>query len=218
MKKEECAGVVVIGGGGHAKVILDILLASNHRVVGFCDPSWQIEQCIGNIPCLGDDSALPAVLASGVKEAIVALGSNALRAKVAQELSALGFTLINAIHPSAQLSPSVKIGKGIAIMPNAVVNADTTIGDNAIINTGATVDHDCRIGNATHIAPGVHLSGYVTVGDRVLIGVGSAVGRGQQLHIGDGAIIGTGSVVVHDVPPHSIMVGNPARPLKQQEG
>jgi UDP-perosamine 4-acetyltransferase len=217
MKKEEQPGVVVIGGGGHAKVILDILLASNYRVIGFCDPSWQVGECIENIPCLGDDRVLPEVFASGATEAIVALGSNALRDKVAQQLHALGFTLINAIHPSAQISPSVKIGKGVAIMPNAVVNADTTIGDNAIINTGATVDHDCKIGNATHIAPGVHLSGYITVGERVLIGVGSAVGRGQHMHIGDDVVIGTGSVVVHDVPSHSIMVGNPARPLKQRK-
>lgn len=208
---------MIIGGGGHAKVVLDILLAAEQTVAGFCDPSWQVGDCIRGIPCLGDDSALPAVLASGVTDAIVALGNNGLRERVARQLRSAGFTLINAIHPSAQLSPTVKVGEGVAVMPNAVINADTLIGDNVIINTGATVDHDCRIGNATHIAPGTHLSGYVTIGERVLIGVGSAVGRGQQLFIGDDAVIGTGSVVVQDIPAQAIMVGNPARPLRPRQ-
>lgn len=213
MTRADERSVVVIGGGGHAKVVLDVLQAAGRDVVGFCDPSRKVGDLIGSIACVGDDDALPRILVSGVRSALVALGDNALRERVARQVSEIGFELVNAVHPSAQISPSVKLGRGIAIMPGVVINAATVIGDNAIINTSASVDHDCQIGSSTHIAPGTHLSGYVTVGQRVLIGVGCSIGRGQPLNIGDDAIVGAGSVVVHDVPPHSVVAGNPARSL-----
>lgn len=217
MTVENRVRVVVIGGGGHAKVVLDVLQAAGREVVGFCDPSRQVGEFLGSIPCVGDDDALPGILASGVRSAIVALGDNVLRDRVARQVREIGFELVNAVHPSAQISSSVVLGRGIAIMPGVVINAGSVIGDNAIINTSASIDHDCRVGLSTHIAPGAHLSGYVTVGDRVLIGVGCSIGRGKTLDIGEDAIVGTGSVVVHDVPPHSIVAGNPARPLLRSE-
>jgi len=206
--------IVVIGGGGHAKVVMDILHEAGWAIVGFCDPSQAAGEHIGGIPCLGDDSVLPDVLNSGIKHAIVALGDNCLRSRIAKQLCDMGFKLGNAIHPSAQISPSVVIGDGVAVMPAAVINAATIIGDNTIINTSATVDHDCKIGGGTHIAPGSHLSGFVTVGEQVLIGIGSIVGRGKPLIVGDGAIIGAGSVVIRDVKPKTVSVGNPARVIK----
>ena len=205
--------IVVVGGGGHAKVVLDILLESSADVIGYCDPSRKVGEVIVDTPCLGGDDVLSKLSADGVRRAIVALGNNKLRSKIANELSKQGFELVNALHPSARLSRFAKLGTGIAVMAGAVINADTIIANDAIINTGATVDHDCQIGQGAHIAPGSHLSGFVAIGDRVLIGVGSSIGRGQSLRIGDDAIIGTGSVVVHDVAPNSILAGNPARPL-----
>lgn len=205
--------IVVIGGGGHAKVIIEILQAAGWSVKGFCDPSWPAGECFGDVPCLGDDSVLPEVFSKGVRHAIVALGDNNLRSRIAHKVCSQGFILGNAIHPSAQISPSVTLGRGIAIMAGAVINAATVIGDNSVINTGATVDHDCRIGQGTHIAPGSHLAGFVTVGERVLIGVGSVVGRGRPIFIGDGAIVGSGSVVIRDVPSSLTVVGNPASAL-----
>ena len=213
MSGDDGRRIVVIGGGGHAKVVLDVLQAAGCDVVGFCDPSRRVGESIGTARCIGDDDALSGILASGVKSAIVALGDNTLRDRVARQITELGFELVNAVHPSAQISPSVTLGRGIAIMPGVVINADSIIGDNAIINTSASIDHDCKIGSSAHIAPGAHLSGYVIAGERVLIGVGCSIGRGKTLNIGDDAIIGTGSVVVHDVPPHSVVAGNPARPL-----
>jgi UDP-perosamine 4-acetyltransferase len=193
--------------------VLDILLDRSENVAGYCDPSRAIGEIIVDTQCLGGDEALAELFEKGVRRAIVALGDNNLRSKIASRLRNEGFDLINAIHPSARLSRFAKLGSGIAVMAGAVVNADTVICDDVIVNTSTSVDHDCLIEVGAHIAPGSHLSGFVTIGKRVLIGVGSAIGRGQTLRIGDDSIIGTGSVVVHDVPPNSILAGNPARPI-----
>jgi len=206
--------IVVIGGGGHSRVVLEVLLAAGWQVAGYTDAGGRAGDAFGTIPWLGDDGALPAVRAGGVEHAIVALGDNALRGRLAERAAALGFTLGNAIHPSAQISPSVVLGRGIAVMAQAAVNASTVLGDNCIVNTGATVDHDNRIGRNVHIAPGCHLAGYVTVGDGALIGVGSTVGRGRPLSIGDGAVAGAGAVIFNDVPPHTTVVGHPAHLLR----
>jgi UDP-perosamine 4-acetyltransferase len=204
--------VVVVGGGGHARVVMEVLLAAGWRVAGFTDPGGA-GRSFGEIPCLGDDSALPS-LAGQVRYAIAALGDNALRGRLAERAVELGFELANAIHPSAQISPSVTLGRGIAVMANAVLNAGTTVLDDSIINTAATVDHDCRIGRNVHIAPGCHLAGYVTVEDGALVGVGSIVGRGRPVLVGAAAVVGSGSVVIRDVPPFTTVAGNPARPLR----
>jgi UDP-perosamine 4-acetyltransferase len=205
--------IVVVGGGGHARVVMEVLLAAGWRVAGYTDPAGAGE-AFGTIPCLGSDSALPA-LASRFRHAIVALGDNALRAGLARRVEELGFELGNAIHPAAQISPSVRLGRGIAVMANAVLNAGTEVHDDSIINTAATIDHDGQIGRDVHVGPGCHLAGYVTVEDGVLIGVGSVVGRGRPLRLGEWAVVGAGSVVIHDVLPRSTVMGNPARTLRK---
>src|SRR5262249_9576373 len=108
--------IVVLGGGGHAKVVMEVLLAAGWEVAGYTDASGGPGDAFGAIPWLGDDGALPAVRAGGIEYAIVALGDNALRGRLADRAAALGFTLGNAIHPSAQISPSVVLGNGIAVM------------------------------------------------------------------------------------------------------
>jgi len=205
------SGILVVGAGGHAKVVLDVLRAMGMPVAGVTDPQRPPGDLFEGVPCLGDDGAWADLFRSGLREAIVAVGDNARRRAAAAELRSLGFRLENALHPSALISPSARLGTGIAAMPGAIVNAASTIGDDVILNTAATVDHDCRIGAGAHVAPGAHLAGYVTVGEGVLIGVGAVVGRGRQLAIGDSAIVGSGAVVFTDVPPGATVVGNPAR-------
>jgi len=207
--------VVVVGGGGHAKVVIDVLLAAGWSVAGYTDPTPAAGGEIAGAPCLGDDAVLPRWRARGIPWAIVALGDNALRARLAERVRELGFELASAIHPAAQISPSARLGVGVTVMPGAVVNAGSEIGDNTIVNTAASVDHDCSIGRSVHLAPGVRLAGYVTVEDEALVGVGAVVGRGRPVRIGRGAVVGTGSVVIHDVPPGLTVAGNPARPLRR---
>jgi len=205
--------VVVVGGGGHAKVVIDSLRAGGREVAGFTDSRAHADPIAG-APHLGSDAYLDSLPRTAC-EVVVALGDNRLRARLIQQARDRGFSLANAIHPTAWISPSVELGSGIAIMANAVVNASSRVGDGAIVNTGATVDHDCEIGAFAHLAPGTHLSGYIAVGEGALVGVGSAVGIGRPLRVGEWAIIGTGSVVVRQVAAGSVVAGNPARTLRK---
>lgn len=200
--------VVVIGAGGHAKVAIEALRFSGWNVIG-CTDRDTTERLVVGTPVLGDDGILPSVRSSGVRFAFPALGSNALRARIAAELAALGFDLPNAVAPAVTISESARIGRGVALFAGASVNADAEIADFAIINTNASVDHDCRIGMAAHIAPGCALAGGVEVGARSFVGIGSAVIPGVR--IGEDCMIGAGSAVVSDIRSGSTAFGVPAR-------
>src|SRR5690606_31617014 len=133
----------------------------------------------------------------GVDRAIIAIGANTARARIAEELDGK-VEWVNAVHPSAIVSPSATIGAGVLLAAGSIVQPSVTVEDHAIINTGAVVDHDAVIGACTHIAPGARLAGHVTVGEGTLVGIGSSVIPG--ITIGAHATIGAGSVVIRDVP------------------
>jgi sugar O-acyltransferase (sialic acid O-acetyltransferase NeuD family) len=212
--------VAGVGAGGHAKVIIDILRRGNqYEVVALTDTSpklWGSRYC--EVPIIGDDHLLTS-LRPKVEHVFLGIGSvrsSALRSQLYKMARELGFEFINAIHPTAIISPTAKLGWGVAVMAGAIVNPGATIGDNVIVNTGAIVDHDCTIADHSHIAPGACLSGAVRVGRNCHVGVGACVLQG--IVIGDNATIGAGAVVVRDVAPGATVVGVPAKSLSRAPG
>lgn len=202
--------VVIIGSGGHAKVVIELVRAEGkYQIKGCTTGRGESGFVLGDVPILGTDSVLPATLANGAKKAFVAIGDNHLRLRLFVQVSEMGFELINAISPDAVVSPSATLGRGIAIMAGAIINASTQIGDGAIINTNAGVDHDCRIGSGAHIGPGSALAGNVEIGCETFLGVGTCVVPGVR--VGSRTIVGAGSVVVRDIPDGVTAMGVPAR-------
>jgi UDP-perosamine 4-acetyltransferase len=200
--------LIILGAGGHAKVVIDLFRESNEfQIIGCLDQTCSGQ--VNGVSILGDDSLLPSLRMDGVSHAFIALGNNVTRAGLGKKASALGFLLANARAQGARISPSAQIGAGVAVMNGAVINAETTIADLVIINSNATVEHDCRIGSAAHIAPGAILTGNVTVGEMALLGAGSCIL--PTISIGDRAVVGAGAVVTRNVPADSIMRGVPAR-------
>jgi UDP-perosamine 4-acetyltransferase len=205
--------VVVIGAGGHAKVVIELIRAQGrYEVVGCTDREPQRREVVG-APLLGSDDVLPGLYARGIRHCFVALGDNALRRKVATQVTALGFQLVNAISPKAIVSPSARIGRGVAVMGGAVINADATIGDLAIVNTRAAVDHDCQIGEAAHVAPRAALAGSVRIGPLAFVGAGATIVPG--ISVGESTVIGAGATVISDLGPNIVAVGVPAKPLQR---
>jgi UDP-perosamine 4-acetyltransferase len=203
--------IVILGAGGHAKVIIEIIRAAGTgTIVGLADADPTPREVLG-ARVLGDDTVLRRLHAEGVGHAFIAIGDNRIRARAADAVRAIGFELVNAISPAATLSPSARIGRGVAVMAGAVVNADAVLEDLVIVNTRASIDHDVRLGRACHIGPGAALAGGVSVGAEAFIGVGASVI--PQRVIGAGSIVGAGASVIDDVAPGVTVVGVPARPL-----
>ena len=203
--------VILIGAGGHAKVCIEAFREQGfYEPVACIDPNAQADYVLG-VAVDRNEDGLESYLAKGVKWAFVAIGHNPLRAKLSLELRKSGFQLPNAISQSARVSPSATLGHGILIMPGAVINAESDIGDFCIVNTNAVVEHDCRVGIACHVAPGSVLGGRVRLEDEVFIGTGASVI--PNLVIGKGATVGAGAAVVSNIDANVTVVGVPARPL-----
>lgn len=200
--------LLLLGGGGHAKVIADILESSGAiELAGFVSVEEQPEELLG-YPRLGGDADLPRLLDGGIRLAFPAIGDNRRRGLAIAELQRIGFEIANAVSVDAIVSRHATLAHGIAIMPGAVVNAGTRIGPGAIVNTNASVDHDCEIGECAHIAPGVSLAGAVRIGAGAFVGVGASVI--QCIRIGEGTVVGAGAVVVSDLPAGVVAMGVPA--------
>lgn len=205
--------VIIIGAGGHAKVLYDSLRLLRIEVLGVLDKSPPPVDRAGDMPIIGDDSAISAYSNDAVELAngLGSVGDTALRASIYYKFKKLGYSFRQVIHPNAIIASDCLLGEGVQVMAGAVVNTGTKIAENAIINTGAVVDHDCFIGSHVHIAPGSTLSGGVQVGDGSHIGTGATVIQGVS--IGNNVLVGAGAVVVNDVPSGAKVVGVPAKAM-----
>lgn len=201
--------IVLIGGGGHCRSVLDTLLKNNtYDDVVITDN--EISSGIKILGCnvVGNDDNLPGLLKNGYEYAFIAVGSiksTKLRRILFSKACALGFKIPNIIDKSAVVSDYAELGRGVFIGKNAVVNADSVIEDCAVINTGAIIEHECRVGEFTHISVGTKLCGNVIVGSDCLVGAGATVIQGIKIE--GNAVIGAGSTVIRNIESNTVNVG-----------
>jgi sugar O-acyltransferase (sialic acid O-acetyltransferase NeuD family) len=206
--------MVIVGAGGHGRVVLDIIRAEKkYMPVGFIDADASLHgRRIDGLAILGDISLLPTLKLQDITGAVVAIGDNGIRRQYAEKIDELGLDLINAIHPSANIAATATIGKNVVIASGATVCSHCQIGNSVILNTGSIVDHESVIATAAHICPGAKLAGRVLVESGAYVGIGATVI--QNIRIGLDSIVGAGAVVIRDVPPAATVVGVPAHVLK----
>lgn len=199
-------GIIVIGAGGHGKVVADILRCAGQTVQGFLDddPALQGKAVLG-LPVLGMIKDYPAFHPAAL---VMGIGRNDLRRRIVEHLRDESLWTA-AIHPRAVVAESAVIGAGTVVAAGAVINPDARIGRHVIVNTGATVDHDCTVMDFAHLAPGSHLGGGVSVGSETLVGIGGLILPYQS--VGEAVTVGAGSVVTRSIPPGVIAKGVPAR-------
>ncbi len=192
---------IVLGAGGHARVVIDALKSSGASILGCLDPNPALKgKIVDGARVLGGDEALKDHAPGSVALANGVGGANSTNARRAlfEKLAATGHNFPPVKAKSAHCSESVKLGAGCQLLTNAVVHPGASIGANTVVNTSAIVEHDCVVGAHGFIGPGAILCGDARLGEGVFIGAGAIVLPG--IKIGDGAHIGAGSVVHKDVP------------------
>lgn len=208
---------VVLGAGGHAKIILDILTLNQKIISGLTDAVMHSgDMCMG-FPVLGNDDILSELYSKGTRSAAIGIGhvgNPEIRNRVYEVAKKIGFSFPNVIHPMTYIANTVHMGEGNMFGAYCTVNPDTNIGDVCIINTGSVIEHEVIIGNGVHIAPHATVLGASHIGDNTFVGAGSVILQG--VHIGDNCIIGAGSIVLKDVKDNSVIVGNPGRFVKRR--
>ena len=203
--------LMIIGAGGHAKVVLDAALNAGFTILGLADtdPSRKGEKVLG-IPIIDGNSWMEAHSTDSVAlvMGIGSIGDTSKRQEIFAQLLAKGFDFATVVHPSAVVAQGVTLGCGTVIMAGAIIQPGCCIEDNVIINTGAQVDHDGHIQAHAHIAPGAILCGDVTVGKGAHIGAGAKII--QAVEVGEASIVAAGAVVTRNAPAHSLLMGLPA--------
>lgn len=207
--------ILILGAGGHARVVLEALRAAGEAVAGFVDANPALHgQEYDGVPVLGDDGYLLRTYAAGdvrLANGLGSVGRIVVRRRIFEEYRARGFNFASVIHPQALLARDVQLGEGVQIMRGAVLQRGVWIAENVLLNTSVTVDHDCRIGAHVHLASGSTLSGGVVVEDAVHVGTAATLIQG--LRVGEGALIAAGAVVIRDVRPGARVMGVPAREM-----
>jgi len=203
---------IIIGAGGHARVLISVLKTLNINILGIVDVEFnKIGNRLKDIPVLGNDDKILSYLPDDIElvNGIGSVSSTEKRKDIYAKFKNDGYSFANIVHPSAIIMNEVTLGEGVQIMAGVIVQTGCVIGDNAIVNTGAIVDHDCIIGDHVHLAPGVVLSGGINIGDMTHIGAAATVIQGVE--IGQRVVVGAGAVVITDIPSGVKALGVPAK-------
>lgn len=193
--------VVIYGGGGHAKMCIEMITQSNkYTIRGVIDDNIPVGTLIFNIPVIGNENDLTEFQTKGLTKVVLGIGAvlnHKSRNRLYKTIQQKQFTIPTIIHPTAMVEPSVRIGEGNQIMQGAIVGSDVTVGDNCIINSGCIISHDTVIGNNVHIAPGAIIAGGVTIQDNTVIGMGATIFLG--VNIGKNVTIHNGVRIFSDI-------------------
>jgi sugar O-acyltransferase (sialic acid O-acetyltransferase NeuD family) len=209
--------LLMLGCGGHARVLLDALECGGAKVDAYLAPEPAQHLWPSSIAYRGADGAL-AQLDPEAWHLVNGVGSTrslAIRRGVYQHGKTLGYAYRTVTHPSALVAASVRLGEGVQLMAGAIIQCGSVIGADSIVNTGAIVDHDCEIGPHVHLAPGACVAGGVKIGDSTHVGLGARIL--QNINIGAGCLIAAGAVVIADVPSGTAVAGVPARAMQRRE-
>lgn len=198
--------VIIIGAGGHGKVVADIVAKSKDKIIGFLDDSHNIDEIL-SYPVLG---RICDCTKYQDKEFFIAIGNNELRKKIAKDYPMLKY--YTAIHPDTSIATNVEISKGTCVMAGAVINSSAKIGKHCIINTRSVIEHDNNISDFVHISPGAVLCGTVSVGEGTHIGGGVTVRN--NINITSNVVVGIGTAVVSDINEAGTYCGVPAKKIK----
>lgn len=204
--------VIIIGAGGHARVLIDMLLnSSKYYIIGITDTNIRTNRQVMGFDIIGCDDAILEYLPDQVQliNGIGFVPGFTVRSRIYNYFKKKQFNFPALLHPTAIVSGNADIREGVQIMAGAIVQAGARIGENSIINTKASIDHDCQIGPNVHVASGATLCGNVVVSNDVFIGAGATITPG--VYIGSNAIIAAGAVVLEDVADNDLVMGIPAR-------
>jgi sugar O-acyltransferase (sialic acid O-acetyltransferase NeuD family) len=208
--------LVLFGAGGHAVVIQELVrLLGTHEVAAVVVDEKYLTTCRPEFSKALKFTAneIPALRKKGFKYGFAAVGDNEARVLAGELFEKAGFDRPTLVHPTAIVSPSARIGAGVAILAGAHLGAASSVGDEVILNSGASVDHDCVVGAGVHVCPGATVAGKVKIGAKAWIGVGATVS--DLMRIGANCLVGAGSVVVRDLPEDVVAYGVPARVIRK---
>ncbi|MCM3724920.1 acetyltransferase [Neobacillus cucumis] len=208
--------IVVIGHGGHSKVVSDIIRANKgHQIIGYLDDKYEKIHMINNLIFAPVSEAVKINETFDDVKYVIAIGDNTARKSVVEKIGFPVKCFEPIIHPSACISPSAKIGPGTVVMPQAVINADVIIGNHSIINSCAVVEHDSLISDYVHLCPNTTIAGTVTIGEGTCLGSGGTIIPNKK--IGEWTMIGAGATVIEDLPSNCLAMGIPAKVITTKQ-
>jgi sugar O-acyltransferase (sialic acid O-acetyltransferase NeuD family) len=219
MADEVVKQLVMLGAGGHAKVLLSLLRAAGLQLVGVCDPRFDggSERQWRGVPILGGDAALASLDPARVHlvNAVGQVVGKVARRELFEQMRVRGFRFATLVHPCAVVDETASLAEGVQVMAGAVIQADARIGENSIVNTCASIDHDCVVAANVHVAPGVTICGGARIGDEAFIGTGATVLPGVV--VGPRAVLGAGTTLTRDLAAGRMLLGAAAREQNASE-